>query len=37
MSFTGLYATEFYELESTIIEIYMAEYHLCKSEIQGLL
>lgn len=37
MSFTRLYATEFYRLKSTIIEIYVTEYHFSESETQMLI
>lgn len=37
MSFTRLYATEFYRLKSTVIEIYMTEYHFRESETQMLI
>ena len=32
MSFTRLYVTEFYRSKSTIIEIYVTEYHFSESE-----
>lgn len=37
MSFTRLYVIKFYGLKSTIIEIYVTEYHFTESETKILL